>query len=159
MKWFFSHPAAIALIAWILAHAASPVFADDVSDVGQNVRHASSIADRLKLAGSNREQIEQALRKVPDSQREGMEFLVVHMPESDLTSLSSEYLLENTRLAYEAIEEAAWGSDIPKEIFLNDVLPYASINERRDQWRADFRRRCLPLIEGAESPGAAASLL
>lgn len=63
------------------------------------------------------------------------------MPESDLKKLKERYLIKNTRLALQAIKEVPWGKDIPQDIFLNDVVPYASLNERRDNWRADFHRR------------------
>ncbi|MEO1614836.1 MAG: transglutaminase domain-containing protein [Planctomycetota bacterium] len=110
---------------------------------------------RLKLAGDNRAEIQRAIQASPQAQQEAMRFLVQFMPVADLRSLSAEYLLENVRLAYEAIETAPWGDSVPKEVFFNDVLPYASINERRDRWRADFRARCLPMIKGTKSPSEA----
>lgn len=113
----------------------------------------------LAAAGENRPAIEAALQQVPAGQREGMAFLVANMPESDLQRLSTEFLLENVRLAYEALQEAPWRDRVPPEIFLNDVLPYANIDERRDDWRADFRRRFLPLIAGIDDPGLAAAKL
>jgi len=39
------------------------------------------------------------------------------------------------------------------------VLPYASINERRDDWRRDFYTRFKPLVTKAQSPSEAAILL
>ena len=36
-------------------------------------------------------------------------------------------------------------------MFLNDVLPYASINERRDDWREDFHKQFQPLAAEALS--------
>ena len=39
------------------------------------------------------------------------------------------------------------------------MLPYASVNERRDRWRKDFHDRFRPLIRGARTPGEAAVLL
>jgi hypothetical protein len=77
----------------------------------------------LAAAGKNPSQIEKALAKVPPSQREGMEFLVENMPQRDLDSLSSDYLLENTRLAYQSWREDPWAKRVPKAIFLNNVLP------------------------------------
>ena len=32
-------------------------------------------------------------------------------------------------------------------MFLNNVLPYVSINERRDNWRSDFRKRFIELVK------------
>lgn len=117
------------------------------------------IEKALSLAGDNRAQIEKALADVPEKQRESMRFLVAHMPDNDLKSLTADYLLENVRLAHQAFENAPWREAVPREVFLNDVLPYASINEKRDDWRRDFSERFAPLIEGAKSPGQAAALL
>jgi hypothetical protein len=114
---------------------------------------------RLALAAENRAQIQLALDSVPTDQRSGMEFLIRHMPERDLRQLSAEFLLENCRLAYQSRQQDPWAKEIPEEIFLNDVLPYASINERRDAWRADFRKRFLPLVSDAKSTSEVASRL
>ncbi len=38
-------------------------------------------------------------------------------------------------------------------------MPYASINERRDNWRRDFRKRFSHLVKEAKTPGHAAALL
>ena len=113
----------------------------------------------LARAADNREQIETALRQVPQAQREGMDFLVRHMPDRDLRQLTAEYLLENVAYAYRAWNEAPWQERLTKEIFLNEVLPYASVNERRDRWRKDFYDRFQPLIADCETPGRAAALL
>jgi len=126
---------------------------------GVEADSAALVADALVRAGANRGELERALRDVPDGQRPGMQFLVAHMPQCDLESLSADYLLENTASAYEALDAAPWGERIPPEVFLNDVLPYASINERRDRWRKDFREKCLPLVKEARTPGQAAVML
>jgi predicted esterase len=81
------------------------------------------------------------------------------MPKRDLTSLSADYLLKNVRCAYRAWNAAVWKDRISKEMFLNDVLPYASINERRDDWREDFYKRFGPLVAEAKTPAAAAVIL
>ncbi|MFM7846086.1 MAG: transglutaminase domain-containing protein [Planctomycetota bacterium] len=117
------------------------------------------IDESLQQAGKNRMELERALRDVPATQREGLRFLIAHMPQRDRESLTAEYLLENTDLAYRAFAAAPWKKQIPPEIFLNDILPYASINERRDRWRRDFYEKCLPLVKDARSPGHAAALL
>ena len=81
---------------------------------------------------------------------EGMEFLLANMPEAD-KQLSTAFLTENVRLAYQAMDEVPWGRGIPKDIFLNDVLPYASINERRDNWRKDFHGRFIKIAQNSGS--------
>jgi hypothetical protein len=119
----------------------------------------AEIQQTLIDAGDNRDQLQRALAEIPDAQAAGMRFLIAHMPTRDATTLTAEFLIENVTLAYLARDESPWGDQIPDEIFLNDVLPYASINERRDRWRADFRKRFLPLVEGASSPAEAAARL
>lgn len=113
----------------------------------------------LDRAGPNRSQLERALEQASSEQTEAIEFLIANMPDRDLQSLAADFLLENTRLAYEAWNASAWKDKISKEIFLNNVLPYANINESRDEWRKDFRQRFLPLIAGATSPSQAAAML
>lgn len=120
---------------------------------------AQELSSALHRAGENRQQLERALSESPAEQREAIEFLITNMPDRDLQSLSADFLLENVRLAYLALEESPWKDSIPKDIFFNDVLPYASINERRDAWRSDFRTRFLPLVREAKTPSEAAALL
>ena len=113
----------------------------------------------LEKAGDNRGALRLALDSSPIEQREGMEFLIVNMPQRDLETLSSEFLLEEVQLAYETWTRSPWKNDIPKEIFFNNVLPYANINERRDSWRKDFKERFQPLVEGATTLSLAAARL
>jgi len=83
-------------------------------------------------------------QNIAPGQREGLAFLMANMPDRDL-ALKHDFLIENVRLAYQAMDEVPWGHGIPKDIFLNDVLPYASINERRDNWRRDFHQRFIKI--------------
>ena len=83
--------------------------------------------------------------------QEGMEFLIANMPESDVGVLKEDCLIENVRLAYQVMNEVPWGRDIPKDIFLNNVLPYASVNERRDNWRKDFHQRFIKIAQDSKT--------
>lgn len=120
---------------------------------------SKSVVEALSRAGKNRSQLEQAIEQSVDEHREAMEFLIANMPDRDLKSLTSEFLLENVRLAYEARSASPWKDAVPDDVFLNNVLPYANINEGRDPWRNEFRNRFLPLIEGAKTPSQAAAML
>jgi hypothetical protein len=120
---------------------------------------AAEVDAALQRAGNNRDQIRQALDQTPAEQRTGMRFLIAYMPQRDLESLSANRLLENVRLAYQARNEAPWKDDLPEEIFLNNVLPYASVNEGRDDWREDFYQRFKPLVKDAKSPAEATAIL
>lgn len=43
--------------------------------------------------------------------------------------------------AYKARERFSWAKALPDSIFLNEVLPYVSLNENREEWRPDFYGR------------------
>jgi predicted esterase len=120
---------------------------------------SEDITNALEQAGDNRGELENLLKSVPADQRESAEFLVVNMPLRDLKSLKADFLLAEIQLAHKTLAEVPWGTQIPKEIFLNNILPYASINERRDPWRKDFRERFAALVEGATTPSQAAAML
>lgn len=116
----------------------------------------ADVEKALARAGANRPELEKALTDAPRDERPGMAFLVAHMPERDLKTLKSDFLLANTRLAYKARRELPWGKDVPEEVFLNDVLPYANVDERRDAWRQEFFDLCRPLVKDCKTPSEAA---
>ena len=107
----------------------APVAAPDAPRV-----FGPAVQAALDHAGANKQELLKALRQTPADQRQGMEFLVANMPRPDLEALKADFLLENTALAYQVLGQVPWGKKIPKEIFLNEILPYANINERRDNW-------------------------
>ncbi len=86
-------------------------------------------------------------------------FLAEHMPAKDKETLTAEALTSNLDLSFNARAEFPWASQVPEEIFLNDVLPYAVFDETRDTWRADFLEKARPLIKDAKSASEAAQLL
>lgn len=141
---------ALAVIALFVAHplarAADPWWGAEVETA-------------LKSAKGNRGELERALHAVPKEQRAGMAFLVANMPDSDLVALKAEFLATNVGLAYKAREEAPWGKAVPEEIFLNDVLPYANVDEKRDEWRKEFYELCMPMVKGCKTPTEAVQLM
>lgn len=109
----------------------------------------------LLKAGTNQAELEKALKDAAPEMKEGVAFLIAYMPERDLTSMKGDDLLSNVRLAYEARNRFAWAKSVPDSIFLNDVLPYASMNETREDWRADFYKRFAPYVENCKTLGEA----
>lgn len=101
----------------------------------------------------------EARASMPEEMHTGFDFLLKYMPQDDRENLDAELLVENVTFAYHAWQMAPWGDQISEEVFLNQILPYASINERRDRWRKDFYERFQPLVAEAESPAEAAAIL
>ena len=110
----------------------------------------------LDKAGDNRAQIEMALQKVPATQRAGMEFLIANAPAIDLQTLTAQFLLDHVARSYAAFNAAPWKNQIPQQIFFNDILPYASLNEKRENASALLIDKVRPIIAGAKTPGEAA---
>ncbi|MED5382040.1 MAG: transglutaminase domain-containing protein, partial [Verrucomicrobiota bacterium] len=48
--------------------------------------------------------------------------------------------------------EFPWCAKLPENLFLNDVLPYASLDETRERWRPDFYEKCRKLVAKASTP-------
>ena len=111
------------------------------------------------VAGENSDELKLALAQVEPDMKPGMEFLLAYLPPSDAKSLSARFLLEHVQGAYLAWKEAPWHSEVNEQTFLNYILPFANVSERRESWRADFRQRFLPLVESARSPSEAAVIL
>ena len=91
------------------------------------------------------------LAGAPADQLAAIGFLIDHMPQRDVALLKPGFLRDNVALAYQARQEFPWAKDIPEDIFFNDVLPYAVIDETRDAWRADFLKRFRPHAAGAKT--------
>lgn len=110
-------------------------------------QYPAQVKAALKLSGDNKKELQQALQKAPKQQKDAIVFLISNMPERDLKSLNADFILENTNLAFTAKEKYAWCKNLPDSIFYNEVLPYVSLNETRENWRADFFKRFSPLVQ------------
>jgi len=102
-------------------------------------------------AGENVVELQNALKKAPKEQKEGMAYIISYMPKRDLTTLTAAFLLENSEYAYKAREKYTWCAALPDSIFFNEVLPYANISETRDPWRKDFFERFSKYADGKET--------
>lgn len=105
---------------------------------GSSTPQPSRLEQALSKAGNNAQTLKNLLSELPDAQKNGASFLIEHMPDKDLTSIDKDLLASNISLAYKAREIFPWGRDVPEEIFLNDVLPYAVVDETRENWRQGF---------------------
>ncbi len=101
--------------------------------------HGDAYQDALERAGDNRAELERFVLSAEQDHgafgKRAAHFLVSYMPEKDLLSLSESFLRENLEFALKARTEFPWGASVPEELFLNDVLPYASLDESRERWR------------------------
>jgi hypothetical protein len=113
---------------------------------------SADVEAALAKAKDNRKELEKALTDVPQDQRPGMAFLVANMPDKDLAALKADFLLTNTKLAYQARAEFPWGKTIPEKVFFNDVLPYVNVDEKRDAWRQEMYDRCKPIAKECKTP-------
>ncbi len=92
-------------------------------------------------------------------QQEAMAFLKANMSSKDLKTLSDNFLLEHIQIAFKAKDQVPWGSEIPKEIFLNDVVPYSNVDETRESWRKDFYERFIQVAKDSPSISQAVKTL
>ncbi|NWK57225.1 transglutaminase domain-containing protein [Verrucomicrobiaceae bacterium N1E253] len=122
-----------------------------IADERVETAYSRELDAKLEQAGENRAELEKALDEVPKAQRKGMHFLIAYMPDSDARSLNAAYLLNNVAWAYKARENFTWAKQVPEDVFFNDVLPYASLNERRDDWRQDFYKRFSKYVKDAKT--------
>jgi len=113
----------------------------------------------LKAAGRNAAELGNAFNAVDGDRRAAMGFLIANMPESDLRSLGAEFLLANLELAFQVRAALPYTRDIPEEIFLHYVLPYAQLNERRAAWRPGFYEKFFPIAARCSSVIEAVSAL
>ncbi len=119
----------------------------------------TQFVDRINVAKAASGEIVAAFERTNEGRWEALAFLYANMPEADLLTLKAEFLATNVELAFEAREATEWARAVPEEIFFNDVLPYANLNERRDDWRKDFFERFMPLVKDADSASEAAEIL
>ncbi|KAL6757256.1 hypothetical protein V8C86DRAFT_2629536 [Haematococcus lacustris] len=94
-----------------------------------------------------------------DERSEALRFLNSYMPQADKGRVSAEILTQHTDLALAARHSSPWALSVPWALFLNNVLPYASLDEPRDEWRQLFVDRLAPLVAGATSSTQAAQIL
>lgn len=101
------------------------------------------------IASSERgEVLKAALETMDKSQRKDMAYLIINMPDFDRNGIDLELLKENVEYANIAREQFAWAQQLPEEVYLCDVLPYAVVDEVRDSWRKELYGIFAPEVEG-----------
>ena len=144
---------------WILALLSFLAFLADASAKELPPLRHDDLGTALDVAGRNRQELARALSEAPSEERDAMRFLIENMPPADLVSMKADFLLAHVAQAHRDLASAPWAKQIPREIFLNDILPYASLNERRDDTRTRIRDIAKEIIKDCTTPGEAAQTL
>lgn len=92
------------------------------------------------------EALKDLLAETPRAEREALAYLIAYMPQGDLDTMDLLLLRENVACACCARRTFSWSRKLPDSIFLNEVLPYAAVDEVRDSWRPDFLARFTPYV-------------
>lgn len=89
-------------------------------------------------------------QSVEDADAEAQKFLKSNMPPWDLLNLETlqEGILgPSVNISLTARNAYPWAENIPKDIWLNYVLPYANVNEPRVDWMQLFNSKIAPLVQ------------
>lgn len=89
------------------------------------------------------------------TQAASIAFLLRHRPVHD----SGVDVSQHASLALQARAASAWAAEVPWPIFCDACLPYACLDEPRQEWRPMLRERCAPLVADAKSAADAALTL
>jgi dienelactone hydrolase len=100
-----------------------------------------------------------AKSKHGESGERAEKFLAEHMPAADKEKLDAAFLGTNLDLALQARAEFPWARQVPEDIFLNDVLPYAVFDETREPWRQEYLEKARPIVKDAKTATEAAQAL
>ena len=88
-----------------------------------------------------------------------MAALLAEMPECDYADVEPFQLLEHVRYALKARGEAPWRDQISEDLFLRYILPYWSVNEKRDPWRKFFYDKFMPAVRKFKTASEAVKYL
>lgn len=91
------------------------------------------------------------LKETPRDEQAAMTYLLAWMPQGDRDTMDLALLRENVTYACRTRAEFPWAKALPDSIFLNEVLPYASVDEVRDAWRKDFYERFAPRVKNCKT--------
>ena len=102
-------------------------------------------------ASERGEELRKLVAETPAEEQRDMAYLIVNMPEHDREGMDLELLKENVAYANIARNKYAWAKELPEEVYLCDVLPYAVVDEVRDSWRKDMYEMFAPAVDTCET--------
>ena len=77
-----------------------------------------NLFNKLNKPAENRISKKEAIKRVPPEERIAMEWLITHMPENDIKSLSLEFLITNSEYAFKAKKHFSWQCMFQIKFFL-----------------------------------------
>lgn len=114
-------------------------------------KYETLLRKALEKSGDRKDSLRYVLNTVPKNQLEGASFLIAYMPERDLKSLSVKFIKDQIAGAYKVRSQYPWCAKLPDSIFFNEVLPYYSYDEDRDNWRNEFYTKFSPLVKDSKN--------
>ena len=102
-------------------------------------------------ASERGEELRKLVAETPAEEQRDIAYLIVNMPEHDREGMDLELLKENVAYANIARNKYAWAKELPEEVYLCDVLPYAVVDEVRDSWRKDMYEMFAPAVDTCET--------
>ncbi|MBR5201366.1 MAG: transglutaminase domain-containing protein [Alistipes sp.] len=102
-------------------------------------------------ASERGEELRKLVAETLAEEQRDMAYLIVNMPEHDREGMDLELLKENVAYANIARNKYAWAKELPEEVYLCDVLPYAVVDEVRDSWRKDMYEMFAPAVDTCET--------
>ena len=123
-------------------------------------RYRAAVRRQLKRAGEHAGELVCAIERLNSPlELTSIGYLLAWMPERDLTTVDCGFLSEEVRAAARIREESRFCRALPMEVYLNEVLPYAFVGERREAWRVPLNRRFASLVHSAPTQAAAVRAL
>lgn len=101
---------------------------------------------------------DEAAERFGDIGKRAAAFLAEHRPQHD-SAIDRELLIENLTHALQARETFTWAAQVDEDMFFNDVLPYAVIDEPRDHWRPKMFELASDIVADASTAAEAAQSL
>ncbi len=89
--------------------------------------------------------------RATDDFTRGVDFIRTHMPQRDKNVITDERIKKEVKLALKAREQFPWAKNTPWDIYENDVLPYATVTEERDEWRELFHKTFTPIVADCQT--------
>lgn len=98
-------------------------------------------------ASARGEELRALVAERPEAEQRDMAYLIVNMPAHDREEMDLELLKENVAYANIARSRYSWAQELPEDIYLCDVLPYAVVDEVRDSWRKELYEMFSPAVD------------